>query len=125
MGKIILIGAGGFLGAVSRYGISQLVRLVVPHPFPIATLTINVLGSIGIGLLFEIFRNHHLLPTMTLFVGIGFLGSFTTFSAFSFETIDLFKRSEFHLALFNVVGNVLFCLGGVLLGEWLGRSLKI
>lgn len=125
MGKIILIGAGGFLGAVSRYGISQLVRLVVPHPFPIATLTINVLGSIGIGLLFDIFRNHHLLPTMTLFVGIGFLGSFTTFSAFSFETIDLFKRSEFHLALFNVVGNVLFCLGGVLLGEWLGRSLKI
>jgi len=125
MAKIFLVGLGGFLGAVSRFGLNHLIRQVIPHPFPIATLTINVLGSIGIGLLLEGFRNHRLLPAVTIFLGMGFLGSFTTFSAFSYETVDLFKREELQLATTYMLGSVVLCLAGVLLGEWLGKYLGL
>lgn len=125
MNKIILVGIGGFLGSISRFGISYLIQRYVVHPFPLATLLVNALGSVSIGLLFEFFKNHHLLPTITLFCAIGFLGSFTTFSTFSFETVELFRRNELYLASLNVMGNLVLCLSGVVLGSWMGSCLKI
>ncbi len=124
MTKILLVGIGGFLGAVSRFGVYTLARYFLSDSFPFATLAINAVGSASLGLLFEVFRDHPLLPTMTLFAGIGFLGSFTTFSAFSFETVELWKRGNLQLAAFNVLGNIVFCLGAVFVGEWVGRFLK-
>jgi len=125
MVKVFLIGVGGFLGAISRFSLSHLVGAVFAHPFPAATLAINFLGSVGIGVLFEAFKNHHWLPTLSHFIGIGFLGSFTTFSTFSFETVDLIKRTEYQLASMNVVASVLLCVAGVIFGEWLGRYFRI
>jgi fluoride exporter len=124
MSKILLVGLGGFLGAISRYGLGQLIRSYFPHPFPIATLAINFLGCVGIGLLIESFRNHPLFPSLNLLIAIGFLGAFTTFSTFSFETLELVKRDQFQFAVLNVVASVVLCLAGAMAGEWLGRSLR-
>ncbi len=125
MYEILLVGVGGFLGAISRLGMSYLIRQYSQHPFPLATLIINILGSVAIGLFFEFFKHHPLLPTLTLFLVIGFLGSFTTFSAFSFETVELLRKDELYLASLNVAGNLILCIVGVGLGDWLGRILKI
>jgi CrcB protein len=115
---------GGFFGAASRFGINQLTQRYLIHPFPVATLIVNVVGSFLIGFLYEYFRDHPSLPYVTLFLVVGFLGAFTTFSAFSFETIGLVKRGELQLASLNTVGNVALCLIGVIAGEWLAKLLS-
>ena len=125
MYKILLVGFGGFLGAVSRFGLAHLIRQYFAHPFPLATFTVNFLGCLGIGLLFEIFKNHELFPTLALFIVVGFLGSFTTFSTFSFETVELARRQYLLLASANIIGSVVLCLSGVLVGEWIGRLLRV
>lgn len=125
MDKILLVGVGGFLGAVFRFGFQYVIRLHVTHSFPVATLIINFLGSMLVGLLFQYFKHHHLLPTITLFFIVGFLGSFTTFSTFSFETMELFRKQETYLAGLNIVASISLCLGGVVLGEWVGAYFKI
>lgn len=121
MSTILLVGTGGFLGAICRYGLAHFIRSYFPHSFPVATLVINVLGCVGIGFFFESFREHPLLSPLSLFVVIGFLGAFTTFSTFSFETVELVKGNQLAFALLNVFGSVLLCLAGVLAGEWLAR----
>ena len=124
MQSLLLVGIGGFLGAISRFGLSQTVRFYFNHPFPIATLVINVSGCFAIGMLFEYLREHHLLPTATLFAAVGFLGSFTTFSAFGFETIELIRSNEVRMALVNVMGNLALCLGAIIVGGWVGSFLR-
>ncbi len=116
--QFMLVGIGGFLGAISRFGINLMVQSYTTHLFPISTLFVNVLGCTVIGMLFGYFRNHHLLSMLTMLVGIGFLGSFTTFSAFSFETIQLIKNNELKLALLNIGANLILCLIGVVLGGY-------
>ena len=121
MTNFLLVGFGGFLGAISRYGIGRIVGQYVPNPFPIATLLINFLGCLSIGYLHEAFKNHELFPWISVFASIGFLGAFTTFSAFSFETLELIKRGQIPYASLNVVGTVILCLAGVVVGERLGK----
>lgn len=114
-----------FFGAILRFTLAYLVSGYIAHPFPIATLIINFLGSVAIGLVFEFFRGHHLLPMLSIFLGVGFLGSFTTFSTFSFETIDLIKRSHYQFAVLNILASILLCGVGVLVGEWIGRCCRV
>ena len=124
MYQFLLVGIGGFLGAISRFSVTLIARSYISHPFPIPTLFINVSGCFAIGVLFEYLKGHHLLPTVTLFAATGFLGSFTTFSAFGFETIELIRNNEFHMALWNICGNLILCLCAVLLGGWVGSYLR-
>ena len=113
------------MGALARFGVAGLIQMISQHAFPFSTLVINFSGSLAIGFLFEWIKGHALQPTVTLFVGVGFLGAFTTFSTFSFETVALAKRGEVQLASLNAVSSVLLCLGGVVLGEWLGRACRV
>lgn len=124
MYNVLLVGVGGFLGAISRFGISQVIRSYINHPFPIPTLMVNLSGCFAIGMLFEFLKGHHLLPAATLFMAVGFLGSFTTFSAFGFETIELMRNNEICMAMFNVVGSLMLCLGAVVLGGWVGTYFR-
>jgi len=117
--KILVIGCGGFVGAILRYLVSGLIQnLSNGIIFPYGTLGVNVIGCFVIGLLTRLVETHSVLSTeMRFFLLIGLLGSFTTFSTFGNETFGLMRDKELHLALINIFGSVL--LG--LIAVWAGR----
>lgn len=96
MQSFLLVGAGGALGAMARYGFSSVAGHFWPSPFPYATLLINVAGSLCMGLLVGVLART--LPPfqneIRLFVAVGVLGGFTTFSAFSLDAVTLVERGQ-------------------------------
>ncbi|MHB2153588.1 fluoride efflux transporter CrcB [Caldithrix abyssi] len=121
MTRLLLIGSGGFLGAVSRYLLSGLVYRLVRDPwFPYGTLAVNLLGCLIIGFLNGLIEMRHILsPDTRALLLIGFLGSFTTFSTFAFESFSLARDSQFMSTFLNLI---LHIVPGVLF-VWLGYSL--
>lgn len=118
MWKIVLIGIGGFIGAVSRYSAGGLVHRLYAGPFPWGTMVVNFTGCLLIGFLATMSEDYGLFrPETRLFLFVGVLGGFTTFSTFGFETFSFLRSGSFHLAVLNTAGNVL--LG--FLGVWLGH----
>lgn len=118
MREVLLVGLGGSLGAIARFGLGTWLRAWVPGAFPSATLVINFLGSLAIGVVFSRCRHLPAFPSIALFAVTGFLGAFTTFSAFSFETVELLKHEAWGLAALYVFASVALCLMGVLLGDY-------
>jgi fluoride exporter len=121
MMRVLLVGAGGCLGSVARYLLSGFVQAAVPESlFPFGTLAVNVLGSAGIGFLWELAEQYGALSDLSrAFWIIGFLGGFTTFSAFANETFTLARDSEYAGAAANIIAQLVVCLGAV----WFGRIL--
>ncbi len=105
MERLLYIAAGGALGAVSRYLVSGWAQGLSSGVFPWGTLTVNVVGSFLIGALSALFERQAVSPNIRLFLMIGTLGGFTTFSSFSQETINLFREHQAPLALLNVLIN--------------------
>ncbi|MFO7924602.1 MAG: fluoride efflux transporter CrcB [Bacteroidales bacterium] len=100
--KIILaIGTGSFIGGVLRYLLSQLVQTKFLSTFPFGTLTVNIIGCFLIGLVFGLTDRGNLTQEWRLFLATGVLGGFTTFSAFSIESLSLFRDGQFFLRLFT------------------------
>ncbi|MCP3962875.1 MAG: fluoride efflux transporter CrcB [bacterium] len=118
MGRVLLVGLGGFVGSSARFVLSGLVHRALPlSVFPIGTFAVNVLGCLVIGFLGGLMELRQVLgPAQRLFVLIGILGGFTTFSTFAFETLSLAHASDFARAAGNVAGQVL--LG--LTAAWVG-----
>ena len=106
-----MVGIGGGLGALARYGLSGLVQGRAAG-FPWGTLAVNAIGCFLIGLLFE-----RLSDGTKPFVVVGVLGGFTTFSAFGHETVVLLQGGQATLALLNAAGNVVLGIGAVLFGR--------
>ena len=105
--KIILaIGAGSFIGGVLRYLLSQLVQTKFLSTFPFGTLTVNLIGCFLIGLVFGLTDRGNLTPEWRLFLATGLLGGFTTFSAFSIETVSLFRDGQFFYATAYISSSV-------------------
>ncbi len=119
--RILLIGGGGFLGAVSRYVLSGLVYRLFKDPgFPYGTLFVNLLGCLIIGFLNGLIELHQLFsPATRALVLIGFVGSFTTFSTFAFESFTLARDSQFFSTFLNLTLHLLL---GILF-VWLGNAL--
>src|SRR5688572_18401891 len=92
---LILVAAGGAAGSVLRYLIGGAVQHLSPRGFPIGTLSVNVLGCLLIGILARLFLNMQAAASMRTFLIVGFCGGFTTFSAFSHETIALLEGGEY------------------------------
>jgi CrcB protein len=115
------VGSGGFLGALSRYGLSGLVHRHMPlTTFPYGTLVVNLLGCLLIGLLTGLGEARQVFgPEVRLFALIGLLGGFTTFSTFGYETFAMIRDSEYVRAAANVGVHVI--LGLVLV--WIGYTL--
>lgn len=119
MREILLVGAGGFLGSIARYGLAGLIHRYAGASFPWGTLAVNVLGCFVIGAVLHLVLDRSALgPDARLFVAVGILGGFTTFSAFGWETLELLRNGQLGAALLNVAGNVVLGLGAV----WLGRE---
>jgi CrcB protein len=116
-----LVAIGSALGGVARHGLGLLIAQRFGTTFPWGTLAVNVLGSCAIGVcgawLIDAQRAHALL--FREFAMVGFLGGFTTFSAFSLQTLQLLRDGKAALAAANAVGSVILCL----LAVWIGFTL--
>ena len=120
--KILALGMGGFIGAISRYWVSGLTqRLSIG--FPLGTLTVNVLGSLILGFLATLFLERLAVSVeLRLFLLIGVLGSFTTYSTFSLETMNLLRNGDWWFVFLSVGGNLLLGLLAVWAGMILARA---
>lgn len=116
--KVIAVGSGGFIGAVARYLLSLFAQSRFPDSaFPYGTVIANVTGCLLIGLLAGLFEMKSWVnPEFRLFIFVGILGGFTTFSTFSHETLLLWENSELLLSLLNLVIQVVLGLFFVWLG---------
>jgi fluoride exporter len=93
--NVLVVGFGSFLGGISRYLCYQVIQKLIFTNFPIGTLFINISGCFLIGILFGLFEKGNIMSAdIRLFLTVGFCGSFTTFSSFSNDTINLVKDSE-------------------------------
>lgn len=120
----LLVGIGGFLGANARYLLVNWIGMRYGTHFPYGTLCINVTGSFIIGLfLVLISERFPVHPNWRLFFSVGFLGGYTTFSAFSFESLALIQHGFWLPGLVNIVGSVLLSLVATLSGMALARLL--
>ncbi len=120
MHKIILVGVGGFIGAVLRYLISGYVHnLTQSIAFPHGTLAVNITGCFLIGIFSHLAEYQAgMTAEMRLLLMVGLLGSFTTYSTFSNETINLFQDQRLFLALINIGTHIILGLSAVLLGRF-------
>ena len=116
------IALGGAIGAVLRYlaGVGVF-RLLGPTAMPLGVLSVNIVGSVLMGL-FVAAAAQRGLTHLSPFVVTGILGGFTTFSAFSLETVTLIERGQMGLAALYVGLSVAGSVGGLMLGLWLGRG---
>ena len=124
--QIIAVGIGGFFGAISRFWLSNQMYVWLGRDFVWGTLTVNALGSFLIGLLtmLMIDKVHLALEWRALLI-VGFIGAFTTFSTFAFETVLYFQQGLFEKALVNIAGNVVLSIAMVGLGLWIGRQFAL
>ena len=117
MMNFLVISFGGMLGALARYGLGGLVHRIWGAGFPHGTLVVNILGCFCIGFFMVLAEERFLItPTIRLFITIGFLGSFTTFSTFGYETVKLMEDGALLLTLANIFSN---CIIGII-AAWLG-----
>ena len=124
MKTLLFIAVGGSIGAVLRYGASLGVVSIMGRGFPYGTLFVNVAGSLLIGLLSVIMLDRfNVGPEWRAAIFVGVLGSFTTFSTFSLETLNLLEQGELIAAITNVLLSIVVCLVAVWLGVVLGRQI--
>ncbi len=116
-----LVGSGGFLGALLRYGLGGLAHWQIPlSTFPFGTMVVNLLGCLLIGLFAGLAESRQLFgPELRTFVLIGLLGGFTTFSTFGYETVAMIRGEEYFRSAVNVGAHLILGLGLV----WVGYAL--
>jgi CrcB protein len=123
MRNFLLVMAGGAIGAGLRYAFGLAAARALGSAFPWGTFLVNLAGGLGAGLLlgFLLARGDAADP-WRLFLGVGLLGGFTTFSAFSAETAYLLQRGEIASAAFYVLASVIGAVGLLFAGLWLARA---
>ena len=130
LNHLLLVGAGGFLGSICRYSLSGWLLKPWSLTFPLGTLAVNVLGSLMIGYVFGFIESRPITgETLRGLVVVGFLGGFTTFSAFSLETFGLLQDGQWAKAGLNAGLSVILCLLAVALGfglaHWIHQAKAI
>lgn len=112
--NILVVAVGGAIGAVLRYGISQITPVM---SFPLATFIINIVGAFIIGLVVGLAERENLPDSAVLFLKTGFCGGFTTFSTFSLESVELLSSGKYMIGGTYMVLSLACCLTGVILGK--------
>ena len=123
MNSFLLVGLGGALGAMGRFGMTEAVARLWRHDFPLGTLLVNVVGSVLMGALMAALSRF--APGWSedarLFLAVGILGGFTTFSSFSLESVRMIENGQFGAAASYVLLSVVICLAGLYLGALIVR----
>ncbi len=130
MAYLLAVGLGGFVGAISRYVLTGWMQKAFPQFLPAGTLLVNVLGCLAIGFLMAIVIAQSTMGqpawmshSLRLFLITGILGSLTTFSAFGYETVELLREDQLHIAALNVVANMGLGFPAVWLGAILAKAM--
>jgi len=119
--KILIVGSGGFIGSVFRFLISGFIQRISSFiTFPIGTLAVNLIGCFLFGFLIQLAEGHSIFSGESgMFVFVGVLGGFTTFSTFSNDSINLMRAGNNTSALISLGLHLVFGLGAI----WLGRTI--
>lgn len=122
MGKYLMVGTGGFLGAIARFWLGGYVSTKLGTRFPYGTFIINCSGSFLIGFIITILAEKtHWSPNWRYLIPIGFIGAYTTFSTFEYETFRVIQDGELFIAFLNVALSVIVGFAAVWLGVIAGR----
>jgi fluoride exporter len=120
---ILLVASGGAIGSVARYLVGVLMTRIFGMGFPWGTLTVNVAGGLLMGLFIELLaRRFNGSTELRLFVAVGIMGGFTTFSSFSLDVALLWNRGEALFTLIYVLASVILSIGALFFGLWLARA---
>jgi fluoride exporter len=120
---IFLVGAGGFIGSIGRYLSQQLVGKYLVSSFPFGTFFVNIIGCFLIGLVYGISeKNSWMSPEWRLFLATGVCGGYTTFSAFSFESLNLLRDANYISFAVYVSLSVILCIAATLLGVFITKQ---
>ncbi len=120
--KYLAIFIGGGFGAMMRDVFSRFVYSLFYPTFPYGTMAVNVFGSLLFGFLWQLMENLVVTREIKALIFTGFLGAFTTFSTFSFETVNLIRDGEFKFAVLNIVVSVFLGIFCVFLGFFLAKQ---
>src|SRR6187402_2879506 len=122
--KLLVIGFGGFLGSILRYVVGKSVDGKINASFPWGTFTVNVVGSFIIGFVYMLaMRKVGITENWRLFLGAGFCGGFTTFSAFAWENVSILDQKLIGTSLIYIVSSVVICILAIVAGGWVSRFL--
>lgn len=105
-----MVAVGGAIGSVARFLITLLMTRLFPNPFPYGTLTANLIGCLTIGILMALFSTKIEHPEMKLFFTTGMMGGLTTFSTFSYESVNLLRSDDFIKGIINISLTLFGCL---------------
>lgn len=120
----LLVGVGGALGSMARYGVNQAAVLWLPPGFPFATFLVNAVGCAIFGLLAGIGeRTGMMTPALRAFCLVGVLGGLTTFSSYSHDSFALAREGAWGLVLLNAIGQVVVGFAAVAAGWWVARAI--
>jgi CrcB protein len=120
----IVLGLGGALGALARYYGTEFVRRLVGNSLPWGTLAVNIIGAFALGFLMVWLQSRAPSTQIRQFIGIGFLGSFTTFSTFSYETVALAREGHFWHASGYAASSVVLGIFALVLGALIASTLS-
>ena len=124
--KLFALGVAGAAGTLARYWLSGLVQRYSREGVPLGTLVINVVGCFLVGvIMYMVNEQQRFTPETRVFLTVGLLGGFTTFSAFGYETLQLIRNGAILLAALSVCGNVLVGTCAVWFGSVAGRILAL
>jgi fluoride exporter len=124
MANYLIIGLGGFLGAIARYIVALWIGQRWGRTFPLGTFAINISGCFLISLLMSLLTEKFMVnPQLRLFLVVGFLGAYTTFSTFEYETGTLVRDGEWSIALANVLLSVIVGFVALKAGEYIAKSI--
>ncbi|HEY1008820.1 MAG: fluoride efflux transporter CrcB [Daejeonella sp.] len=117
---VLLIGIGSFIGGIARYLLSQLIQNKALVTFPYGTLAVNIVGCFLIGIVYGVAERSGLSNEWRLFIATGILGGFTTFSAFSYESINLMRDGQAGAALVYIAASIMLGLAATFIGLSVG-----
>jgi CrcB protein len=125
--ELFLLALAGGMGALSRYFVSSwITNRIAAHPLPWGTFIVNVLGCFLFGILWILARERSIIsPKSAFYILTGFIGSFTTFSTFTFEVFLLFQQLKIHLAFLYLIGSQIIGLVAAWAGIMFGRTIPL
>lgn len=121
--KYLMVGVGGCAGAMARYWLGSYIGEKMGTRFPYGTFVINISGSFLIGLILTLLAETHWNPNWTYLIPIGFIGAYTTFSTFEYETLRTVQDGQFWMAFLNISLSVVVGFAAVWAGVVAGRSI--